>query len=299
MSIADVYLAEVGAPSDGWEREHAVAFEQSWRDADPMVREAQLLGYAAAPVIPFMINFMLDLWPGIDVSRDAELTALAASSRRRVVVGREAGIDGGLAELNLAVLDWIDAQIKGRASPEFAALVRERVDGLIDAGRRGRERGLMLRGHARVAEEPTSSSTSTGPLLRRPGDHYFRSARAKTTDHALRGLLDAQIDLLGASYARLAAHVAVDHAGSLVELEVLTPVASGWTEPITTTVLATHTASACVGDRLGLRLVADPGAKSFNGTLISVRGGERWLVCGHRLADGTLVPDDGTRRISA
>ena len=109
-----------------------------------------------------------------------------------------------------------------------------------------------------------------------------------------------QIDLLANSYAQLAsADVVVDQAELMIELEVLTPVVRGWTEPVATTVVATDTPSVCVGNRVGLRLVADPGAKGFNGTLISVRGGERWLTYAHRLADGTIVPDDGTRRIAA
>lgn len=91
----------------------------------------------------------------------------------------------------------------------------------------------------------------------------------------------------------------VDQAELMIELEVLTPVVCGWTEPIATTVVASHTPSVCVGDRIGLRLVAKPDAKTFNGTLISVRGGERWLTYAHCLADGTIVPDDGTRRIAA
>jgi hypothetical protein len=259
-----------------------------------------MLGYAAHPVIPFMINFMLDRWPGIDASTDVDLTALAALSRRQVLVCREAEIDGGMADLNLAVLDWIDAQIERLDDPKFESLVRERVDGLLDAGRRGRARGEMLRQRAKPSEEPSSSSTSASWLLRHPADHYFRSARANTTDERLAVLLDAQIDLLADSYAQLAsAEIVVNQAELTVELEVLTPVVRGWTEPVATTVVATRTPSVCVGDRVGLRLVADPDIKTFNGTLISVRGGERWLTYGHRLSDGTIVPDDGTRRIVA
>jgi hypothetical protein len=83
------------------------------------------------------------------------------------------------------------------------------------------------------------------------------------------------------------------------ELEVLEPVERGWSEPVATTVLASQTPSVSVGDRLGLRLVADPNATSFNGTLVSVRDGERWLTYAHRLEDRTIVPEDGTRRVAA
>ncbi|MGI8712739.1 MAG: hypothetical protein ACR2NR_06050 [Solirubrobacteraceae bacterium] len=300
MGIADRHLVEVGAPCDAWDREHAVTIAQWLRDADPVVGDVELLHHAAHPVTMFMINLMLEQWPGTDASADAELTAAAALSRRQIVVFRAAGIDGGMADLNLAVLDWIGARIRGQDDPEFASLVRERVDGLLDAGRRGRERGRRLRESSGPSEAPTSSSTSAGWLLRHPTDHYVRSARAHATDDRLCALLDGQIDLLAGSYARLAAgHVAIDQAELVVELEVLAPVAHGWSEPVATTVLATQTPSVSVSDRLGLRLVPDPDAKTFNGTLISVRGGERWLVCAHRLPDGTIVPDDGTHRIAA
>jgi hypothetical protein len=35
-------------------------------------------------------------------------------SRRQIAVFRAAGIDGGIADLNLAVLDWVDARAKRR-----------------------------------------------------------------------------------------------------------------------------------------------------------------------------------------
>jgi hypothetical protein len=103
--------------------------------------------------------------------------------------------------------------------------------------------------------------------------------------------------LLADSYQRLAARqVDTNQPELVVELEVLAPVGHGWTEPVATTVLTSQTPSVSVGDRLGLRLVRDPKATSFNGTLVSVRGGERWLTYAYRLQDRTIVPEDGTRR---
>jgi hypothetical protein len=299
MGIADIHLAEAGEPRDEWDREHAVEIAQWLRDADPVLRDAELLYWAAQPVIGQMIHLM-HRWPGTDASEDAELTAAVALSRRQIVVFRAAGIDGGMADLNLAVLDWVDAQMQWRDDPEFASLVRARVDGLLDAGRRGRARGRMRRQTSSSPKAPRSSSNLAGWLLRHPTDHYFRSARANSTDNRLRALIDAQIDLLGDRYVRLAdGHVATNQAGLVAELEVLAPVAHDWREPVATTVVATQTLSVSIGDQLGLRLVADPDAETFNGTLISVRGGERWKTCAHRLKDGTVVPDDGTRRIAA
>lgn len=129
---------------------------------------------------------------------------------------------------------------------------------------------------------------------------YFQSARASATDNRLSELLAAQIALLAASYDRLAAqHDAHDQAEVIAELGVLAPVGSDWREPVATAVLAVEKGAVSVGDQLGLRLVADPAAATFNGTLVSVRAGERWLTYAHRLEDGTVVPDDGTRRIAA
>ncbi|MFZ0386425.1 MAG: hypothetical protein WAL22_12215 [Solirubrobacteraceae bacterium] len=245
MGIADAHLAEVGAPCDEWDREGAVKIMQSLSDADPVLRDAELLYWAAHPVVRLMIDVMLDRSPAIDVSEAAELTAAAALSRRQIAVFRAAGIDGGMAVLNLAILDWVDAQAEVQDGPEYALLVRERIDGLLDAGRRGRERGRRLRQSSEARRLPKSSFSA------------------------------------------------------VVELEVLAPVGHGWTEPVATTVVASQTPSVSVGDRLGLRLIPDPEATSFNGTLVSVRGGERWLTCAHRLQDGTIVPEDGTRRIAA
>jgi hypothetical protein len=299
MGIGDDHLAEVGAPCDEWDREHAAGIMQSLGDADPVLRDAELLSWAAHPVVRLMIDLMLDRSPATDVSEAAELTAAAALSRRQIAVFRKTGIDGGMADLNLRVLDWVDAQAERQHGPEYALLVRERVDGILDASRRGRARGHRLRQSSGTPQLP-KSSFSAGWLLRHPTDHYFRSARANTTDDRLLALIDAQVDLLAASYQRLAATQVDTHQPELVvELEVLAPVGHGWTEPVATTVLASQTPSVSVGDRLGLRLIPDPKATSFNGTLVSVRGGERWLTYTHRLQDRTIVPEDGTRRISA
>jgi hypothetical protein len=190
VGIGDLHLAEVGAQSDEWDREHVVEIMQSFRDADPVLREAELLYWAAHPVVRLMIDLMLDRSPATDVSEAAELTAAAALSRHQIAVFRAAGIDGGMADLNLAVLDWVDAQAKRQDGPEYALLVRERVDGLLDAGRRGRGRGHRVRQSSGAPQLP-KSSFSAGWLLRHRTDHYFRSARANTTDDRLLALIDA------------------------------------------------------------------------------------------------------------
>lgn len=298
MGIADVYLAEVGSPADEWERETATEAVKSLRDVPALVGDEELLHYAARPVVTFMIRFAADLWPGTDCADDAEWAATVALARRETAVQCQAGIDTRLSDLNLAVLDWVEARIDSWDDQAFASLVRARVDGLLETGRRGRERGSQLR-EARQPRSPAAVDNA-GWLLRHPGDHYFRSARASASDDRLCELLDAQITLLAASYDRLAAgHDAYDQAEVIAELGVLAPVGRGWREPVAATVLAAEKGAISVGDRLGLRLVADPAAATFNGALVSVRAGERWLTYAHRLEDGTIVPDDGTRRTAA
>lgn len=141
----------------------------------------------------------------------------------------------------------------------------------------------------------SSSSTTAGFLLRHPNDHYFRGARAAVSDEELCEMLDAQIAVMAASYDRLIAGTPGRDDG---ELQVGDTPRHGWTEPVPTTVVAVAVGAATVGDQIGLRLVADPDA-AFNGTLISVRAGERWLTCGDLLHDGTIIPRDHTRRLAA
>jgi len=296
MGIGDAYLTGLDAPNDAWDRVHAAELLESMSDALAVVREEELLRYAARPVTRFVIKFALDQWPGATALDDASWVATVALARRELVVQREAGIEDAMGDLSFGVLEWIDACVGSWDDQQFEALVRAQVDELLDAGRRGRERGRQLR--ERRGQDPAPGCSSCW-LLRHPGDHYFRLARATARDERLCELLDAQITLLADSYDRLAADHDVHRHGELVlELGVPGPLAPGWSEPVTTTVLSVEAGEVSVGDRLGLRLVADPDA-SFNGTLMSVRPGERWRTCAHRLHDGTIVPDDGTRRLAA
>jgi hypothetical protein len=79
---------------------------------------------------------------------------------------------------------------------------------------------------------------------------------------------------------------------------VLGPINARWRDPILTTVRAANTDAVTVGEQIGLRLVADPDA-TFNGTLVSVRAGERWLTVADAIRDRTIIPRDGTRRLAA
>ena len=64
MGIADGHLAEVGAPTDEWDREHAAEVVDWLRGVDPVIREAEVLHHAAQPVNRLMIDFMLGRFPG-------------------------------------------------------------------------------------------------------------------------------------------------------------------------------------------------------------------------------------------
>ena len=298
MGIADAYLDQVGATEDDGDRRIAQEVAESVRDAESWVREEQLLRSAAQPVQRFAMNFALDRWPGTEAAADATWAATVAMARRKIRINRECGIDLGLCELNLELMDWIEARIGTWDDQTFGRLVRASVDGLLDARRRGRERGRRLRQSRRVETAPRVP-TSSAWALRHPSDHYFQRALENIEDERLHKLATGQIDLLTSSYTRLADHPAAPgHAEMIIELEVKGPVPQGWGEPVTVRIRSVRAGSISGGAEVGLRLVADPAAR-FNGTLISLRTGEKWLTYADRLPDGTIVPADGTRRLAA
>jgi hypothetical protein len=293
VSIAGGYLAEIDAPDVAWERESVAGFLESLSDGPALVRDHLLLRYATHPMLPFAIRFAVGRWPGQDACDDAEWAATTALACRRLSVCREAGIEFASGEL---VLDWVDARIGTWNDHDFPSLVRSRVDGLLDAGRRGRERGMRLR-EGRGQIPPLACSACW--LLRHPSDHYLRRARASASESRLCELLDAQIAVLSDRYDLLSAgHRAHEAADVILELDVLGPIGAGWRDPVPTTVRKTDTDGLTVGEQVGLRLVADPDA-IFNGTVVSVRAGERWLTVADWIHDGTIIPRDGSRRLAA
>lgn len=146
VSLADASLADSDAPSDVWHRERSAQLVESLRSAAPAVREEELLRLAARPVTPAVIKFACDQWPGTDEAQDATWVATAALARRELAVGREAGIAVAMTDLSSELLDWIDAHIGGWEEQSFSPAVHRRIDELLDAGRRGRERGRRQRG---------------------------------------------------------------------------------------------------------------------------------------------------------
>jgi hypothetical protein len=85
-------------------------------------------------------------------------------------------------------------------------------------------------------------------------------------------------------------------ADLVIEVQLRDPVPPDWKEPVPAVVIATHRGRAPVDAELRLRQVADPKAM-FNGRLVSLLRGESWLACARRCSDGTVLPEDGTRRL--
>jgi hypothetical protein len=184
------------------------------------------------------------------------------------------------------------------AKTDWTTAVRANVEATIEARRAGRARGERLRSQrpARIrSEEP-----GVGWLLRHPADHYLLQARARIVDPWICAHLDDHIRVSASSYAAIAAQNwrSCEHdAGLVVEVQIPEVVSHGWKEPVRTNVVAVHSRGVAVGSELPMRLVADPDAV-FNGLRIAVRPGERWRLCATALEDGTVLPEDGTRRVS-
>ena len=172
------------------------------------------------------------------------------------------------------------------------------MQGLVQARDSGRERGQR----SRPQEAPGAGIdfAAGSSMLRHPSDHYFSMARASMTEPELVAYLDQQIAAFAPSYAALAAgdwSSQETQAEIAVELQIYEPTPTGWKDPVPATVVGIHRGSVPIGAQVGLRLVADRDAP-FNGTLLSALSGERWLVYGALLDDGTLLPSDGTRRLA-
>ena len=87
-----------------------------------------------------------------------------------------------------------------------------------------------------------------------------------------------------------------EKADAVVDLKLPAEVPRGWKEPVPTAVVAKHRGNMELGSELPLRL-APGGDEPFNGMAIYVLPGERWRTCAHLLADGSVLPEDGTRRV--
>lgn len=295
--IANEYLAELGAHQEALDTEFAVADLAAIEAFPDGLRDFYLLQAATQPVIWVVIKLPAAGLPGTDLEADAGWAAMMAVTRREVLTLQRVGIDAGLADANLRLIDMIESRIGLWPEGEWTKVVRARVRALIDARDRGRERGPQFK--PELAPSARRQLGTQAWMLRHPRDHYFSRARVTMTDPALVAYLDQLITTLAPRYAALAAadwSSEEAQAEIVVEIEFCEPVPTGWKVPVPATVVGAHRGDVAIDSRVGLRLVADPDAP-FNGTLLSVLAGERWLVCGTLLDDGTLLPSDGTRRL--
>jgi hypothetical protein len=301
VTLADEYLAEFGEHQHGWESEQAVADLAAVQAFPDELRDAELIRAAAQPVVSVVIKLAVLGFPGADLDTDAGWAAQLSVTRRELLTLKRAGIDAGLVDGHLRLINIIESRIGLWPEPEWTTAVRGHVQGLVQARDSGRERGLRSSSQA----TPTAGTDlAIGPWilrhLRHPSDHYFSMARVSMTDPALVAYLDQQIAAFAPGYAALSAgdwSSQETQAEIVVELQISEPTSFGWKDPVPATVVGIHRGSVPIGAHVGLRLVADQDAP-FNGTLLSVLSKERWLVRGTLLNDGTLLPSNGTRRLT-
>lgn len=302
MGVGDDVLAGDCSDLDGWDREDLEALLASIADlpgdAPAALRDARVLRFAAQPVVHHVIGLRQNP-PGSDLEHDSETVASIARGRRTVRTYASAGLIGAFVERNERMLDRIEALVGHWPAPRWEEAVRSAVQRLSDASRHGRERGRLLRAQGRLPDPAPAPSAAW--LLQHPADHWFRFAAPAIVDTTIRDVIDEWIADFAPSYAGLAAldwGAEEGAAGHVVDVELSTEAAADLRQPVTVCVIAPHRGDHRVGAQRALRVVP-PGDGPFNGTIVSVLAGERWRICGELLADGSLLPADGTRRLHA
>jgi hypothetical protein len=298
LTVADEYLAKIGAHQAAWEEDYPTAALAATQGFTDELRDLYRLRAAAQPVIWVVIKLSAAGFPGADLDADAGWAAMLAVTRQDLLKLERASVDAALVKSHLGLIRIIESKVGLWLESDWVAAVQGRVQGLVDARDSGRHRGLQESSKSAVAE-PTVLDNGAW-TLRHPPDHFFSLARARMTDPALLKYLDGQIAAFAPSYTALAARDwSSDMSGAevIVEVQILDPATTDWKQPVQATVVRVHRGSVSPGSQVGLRLVADADA-AFNGKLLNVLGGERWLVCGALREDGTLLPLDGTRRQS-
>lgn len=299
MTIADDQVAEVGSVLDDWGRE-----ETAFPACDPLpdsAAEAWALVGALQPIIGITIKLGVGPAPGSDPFEDATWAASVALRRREVRAYETAATDPRLAANNLRLLERVDELIGTRPEPGWDLLVRDRVSELVDARKRGRQRGIELR---KLRESDPSAEPQGQPpvgwLLRHPSDYWLCQVASAVADFECRSLIEAQIELLAPTYRQLCGldWSAEEAAADIVcEVQVLDARVGASREAVRATVTAPFRGDVARGQEVALRAVEEPDGP-FNGKLMSVLTGERWLICVGHLGDGTLLPLDGTRRLA-
>lgn len=293
MTIADEYLAQVGAVLDRLDEEKAIS------DVDEglpeCARETLALFTGLQPIIGITLKLGAGPAPGEAANEDASWAAAVALARRDVLAQQAAGIDHGLAADNLRLLGRIDALIGEWPSDSWDDAVRSRVRELVDARQRGALRGRELR----ASRQETDSKTwpTVGWLLRHPEDHWLHQAVPGVSDPDCKALIKGQIAKLRPSYDEMCRlDLAAEEAAAdvICEMKIVDVSPGRWKAPVSAVVTA-PVRGVERDQGIAVRLVEDPDAL-FNGTLVGLLAGERWRLCASKLEDGTMLPLDGTRR---
>jgi hypothetical protein len=190
VTVADDQLARIGPELDAWDREDASSAPGLDDRLPHCAREGLALLEALRPIIPIAIRLGAGQAPGNDAAEDASWTASVALARRDLLAQQSARTDHGLAGDSLRLLDRIDSMV-GEWSDDWEELARRRVDELVDAARRGKQRGQQLRGQRQDVEP--QSRFNVAWLLRHPTDHYLRLAMRTVNDSQCRARIENQI----------------------------------------------------------------------------------------------------------
>jgi len=293
----DVHVARFGAVLDRLDAEQ-VGAEVDERLPACAGRALALLE-ALRPVVGITIRLGAGPPPGVDAGQDASWGAVVALARREVLARQAAGIDYGLAGDSLRLLDRIDRLTGEWPVDSWNDAVGSRVQELVQARQRGAQRGQELR-DSRQETHPSNESM-VGWLLRHPNDHWLRGAIRHVSDPECRASIQSLIAKLQPSYEQIGGlDLRAEEATAEVicEAEIVNVSPVPWKEPVSAVVTAVFKGDTASRRPIAIRLVQDPGAE-FNGSLASLLTGERWRICARKLADGTLLPLDGTRRRAA
>jgi hypothetical protein len=136
-------------------------------------------------------------------------------------------------------------------------------------------------------------------MLCHPTDHWFRHARPSITDPEIAAVVDEWIAEFAPSYATMANQDwSTEEAGAdlVVDVQIPDEVPQGLKDPLTTLVLGEPENRVETGSELTMHRVP-PDQEQFNGYLVSALPRERWRACATLLADGSILPGDGTRRL--
>ncbi len=297
VTVAEDCLAELAGETDAWTREDAREALDAAEGLPGAVRDAHLLRVGIRPIMLIVLKLSAGPMPGAAFDEDVEWAVAVAAARREVLGSQQKkGFADGLCDRNLRLVDRISSLIGCWPEPDWSAAVRSAVQGHVDACRAGGRRGQGLWASAQA--DPPRLST-VGWLLRHPADHHFRCARDAVRDPWLRAHLAEWIAALAPSDAALAEHdrsTEPDAAELVLELTISDPVPRDRNQPAPATRAGKPWGDMSLGTDLLIRQVADPNA-TFNGKLLSVLAGARWLVYGSVLRDGSVLAHDGTRRL--